>query len=122
MTEAELFEAGQFAFSNCLTAFGIFVSLLSGYLVMIYVIGEKMSRSQIVIINLLYSIISMTIIAGFISFAIIGHETSQLAINMSKQRSAGPLPFVAEVAAVTLLLCYIASLKFTWDVRRTSVL
>ncbi len=117
MTEAELFEAGQIAFSNCLAAFAIYVTMLSGYLVMVYVIGDKMTRSQIVIINTLYSILTITIIAAFISFALIGHETSQLAFEMTEKRRIGPLPIVAEVATVALIFCFIASLRFTWDVR-----
>ena len=76
MSEAELFEAGQFAYSNSLAAFAIYITLLSGYIAVAY-----------------------------------------LALEMSTQRKAGPLPLVAELAVVVMVFCYLASLKFMWDIR-----
>ena len=119
MTEAELFEAGQFAYSNSLATFAIYITLLSGYIAVAYIVGEKLVGSQATIINTLYSLLIVTIIAAFVSFARIGYENAYLALEMSTQRKAGPVPLVAELAVVVMVFCYLASLKFMWDVRHT---
>jgi hypothetical protein len=73
--------------------------------------------SQAAIINTLYSLLTFTIIAAFVSFAQIGYENAYLALEMSTQRKAGPLPLIAELAVVVMVFCYLASLKFMWDIR-----
>ena len=117
MSEAELFEAGQFAYSNSLAAFTIYITLLSGYIVVAFIVGEKLVGSQTVIINTLYSLIMFTVLAAFVSFARIGYESNYLALEMSTLRKIAPLPWVAEVAVVVMVFCYLASLKFMWDIR-----
>ena len=117
MSEAELFEAGQFAYSNSLAAFAIYITLLSGYIVVAYIVGEKLVGSQTVIINTLYSLLMFTVLAAFVSFARVGYENNYLALEMSTLRKVAPLPLVAELAVVVMVFCYLASLKFMWDIR-----
>ena len=117
MSEAELFEAGQFAYSNSLAAFTIYITLLSGYIVVAYIIGEKLVGSQTIIINTLYSLLMLTVLAAFVSFARIGYETNYLASEMSTLRKVAPMPLVAELAVVVMVFCYLASIKFMWDIR-----
>ena len=117
MTEAELLEAGQFAYSNSLAAFAIYVTMLSGYLVVAYLVAGQMTRPQVIIVNILYSLLTVVVVASFVSFAQVGYENTRLALEMSTQRVVGPMPMVAESAVVVMVFCYLASLKFMWDAR-----
>jgi hypothetical protein len=119
MSEAELFEAGQFAYSNSLAAFTIYITLLSGYIVVAFIVGEKLVGSQTVIINTLYTLLMLTVLAAFVSFARVGYESAYLALEMSTLRKVSQVPLVAELAVVVMIFCYLASLKFMWDIRRT---
>jgi hypothetical protein len=119
MTEAELLETSQFAFSNSLATFTIYVTLLSGYLAAAYLVGSKLIGSQIAIINVLYSLVMLTLMAACVSFSQVGYENSFLALELSTRRNVGPLPFVTELAAIIMIFCYLASLKFMWDIRRS---
>jgi hypothetical protein len=38
-------------------------------------------------------------------------------LEMSTQRKVGPVPLIAELAVVVMAFCYLASLKFMWDIR-----
>lgn len=117
MKEAELLVAGLSAYANSLAAFAVYVTMLSGYLVVAYMAANQMTRPQTIIVNILYSLLSAVIAAAFYNFAQAGYENTQLAIAMSTQRVVGPMPMVAETALVVIMFCYLASLKFMWDAR-----
>lgn len=118
MTEAEFLEVGLIAYSNSLAAFAIYVTMLSGYLVVAYLVANQMTRPQVIIVNILYSLLTVIVAAAFINFAQAGYENSRLALEMSTRRAVGPLPMVAESALVVIVFCYLASLKFMWDARK----
>ena len=117
MIEAELLEAGLSAYANSLAAFAVYVTMLSGYLVVAYLVANQMTRLQAVIVNILYSLLSAVVAAAFFNFAQAGYENTQIAIEMSSQRVVGPMPMVAESALLVMVFCYLASLKFMWDAR-----
>jgi len=117
VTEAELLEVGLIAYSNSLAAFAVYVTMLSGYLVVAYLAASQMTRPQAIIVNILYSLLTAVVAAAFINFAQAGYENTRLALEMSTQRVIGPLPMVAESAVVVMAFCYLATLKFMWDAR-----
>jgi hypothetical protein len=117
MNEAELMEVAMSAYSNSLATLAIYITLLMGYIVAAYIIGEKLVGSQAAIISTLYSLLMVTIIAAFVSFIRVGYENAYLAWEMSTQRKVGPVPLLAELGVVVMVFCYLASLKFMWDVR-----
>lgn len=117
MNEAELLLAGLSAYANSLAAFAVYVTMLSGYLVVAYLVGSQMTRAQTIIVNILYSLISAAVAAAFFNFAQAGYENTRLALEISTQRVVGPMPMVAESALVVMVFCYLASLKFMWDAR-----
>jgi len=121
MIEAELLEAGLSAYANSLAAFAVYVSMLSGYLVVAYLVANQMTRPQAIIVNILYSLLSAVVAAAFFNFAQAGYENTRLALEMSTQRVVGPMPMVAESALVVMVFCYLASLKFMWDARNQQI-
>lgn len=59
MTQAELIEATQTMLGNAISLFVAFVSLVSAYLVVAYLIGKKLTRTQLVILNFLYLAVTL---------------------------------------------------------------
>ena len=56
MAEAEVFEVGAAWVANAITAFTIYISFTFAYLTAAYVIGKGLSRFQVAVINVLYTL------------------------------------------------------------------
>ena len=117
MTEAELVSAAQALWANVIALIAIMVSILSAYLVVAYLAGSKMTHSQAVIVNSLYTLVSIFLLWGTFVLVLRAIEMATLAIDMSTQRTLGLTPNVARAIVVIFGVCSLASLKFMWDVR-----
>jgi len=56
VTEAEAFEIAQIASANALTAFTVYITFAFGYLAAAYFVGKQLSRTQAIILSLLYAL------------------------------------------------------------------
>ena len=117
MTEAELVSAAQALWANVIALMAILLSVVSAYLIVAYLAGSKLTRSQAVIVNSLYILVSVYLVWGSFSLAERAIEHATIAIDMSTQRELGPTPNVARALVALFGVCSLASLKFMWDVR-----
>ena len=120
MSEAELISAAQETWGNYISTMGLFISIISAYLVVAYLAGKELLRSQVILINLLFIIFIGYGMLGMYNWSRVAHEMATLAIEMSEQRKIGPTTL--DVPTITLLVqvpIVIACLKFMWDVRHT---
>ena len=95
----------------------ILLSVLSAYLVVAYLAGSKLTRSQVVIVNSLYILVSVFLVWAMFVLSQRALEVATLAINISTQRELAPTPNVALALVAMFGVCSLASLKFMWDVR-----
>jgi hypothetical protein len=117
MTEAELMAVSQESWSNAISLVAIFVSILSGYLIVAYLAGKNMTRSQIVIVNTLFIGLAGFLVLAQLAFSNTSAELDYLALQISTQRSVEPQPYLAYTLTMFYGICIIAALKFMWDVR-----
>ena len=117
MTEAELISAAQETWSNYITTMGLFVTIISAYLVVAYIVGAKLTRQQVILVNALFIVFVAFGIKSMYHWALVAQEMAQLAIDMSQQRTVGPAPFVDKLTLGSLIPIGVACLKFMWDVR-----
>ena len=120
MTESELMELSQLALSNMLGAFTIFISLASGYLLVAYLVGKKLTRSQYWFINTLF-LLTMVLISSaiheFINTALTSVIAAKELSNSSgliSEQSWWAVPITYLIDFFIIAGC----LKFMWDVRR----
>ena len=117
MSEAELLEIANANFGNGVSIMALFLSLLSGYLIVAYIVGSKMTRSQVMIVNTLYIGLGAFLILSMIAFSTNANEQMEIAFEMTTQRSIEPNPYLAHIVTSFLAFCLAASLKFMWDIR-----
>ena len=117
MTEAEILAVSHESWSNAISLVALFVSILSGYLIVAYLAGKNMTRSQIVIVNSLFVGLAGFLIMGQLAFASLSIEMDFIAIEMSTQRFVRPQPYIPYGLTIFYGICVIAALKFMWDVR-----
>lgn len=118
MTESELMEVAQVVWANAISLGALFITILSGYLIVAYVVGAAMSPNQLRIVNVLYVGLNVFLIGSFLGFAVNASELESLAFDMTTQREVVPLPYFSYGISGLFLFCHFASLKFMADIRR----
>lgn len=101
----------------------LLITIISGYLVIAYVAGVNMTRSQIVIVNFLYLFMSISTLWSLLVISDRAADFEDIAYAMSSGPVAN-LKSRGDTAGVVLLaftLAIVASLKFMWDVRHPKV-
>ena len=112
MTEAEIFELIQLAYSNALSCFAIFLTIIGAYLVAAYQAGSKLSFSEILIVNILFITACLVNVYATAAFTLVAHNLSVevLEINPGRDRYDHPLLVILmvsiEVAAVLACLWF----------------
>lgn len=118
MELGEVLQAAQAAWSNVISIGALIVTIISGYLVVAYVAGNDMTRSQVVIVNTLYVLfISVALMSGR-AFTIRATELMRISVELSNERlSSSWMPDLVYGWRVVYLVAVAASLKFMWDIR-----
>lgn len=120
MTEAELWELIIAYNTGVLTGITIYFSALTGFLIAAYMIGDKLTVLQSMIIT-----VGFVIFQTLISFGTIGMGTRAVFLidKTTEEYRSGIMINDAVVTALTLLLIggVAAAIKFMWDVRHPKV-
>ena len=121
MSEAELLEVANANTANLIAVFGTFISLATAYLVVAYLVGKKLTTSQLVIINALF-IVLMVIMMNFnqmlsIESRIFYEEAIRIGSATSMAPEGGTL--IIYLSRVVEFLIVVACLKFMWDSRHS---
>lgn len=119
MTEYELIDSLNSTMSLWLSSFMAYVSFLSAYLIVAYLVGKELTRPQAMIISTLFCFS-----AGLTLFAIWG-VGGRIGFTVQALNAANPNypitigPGYREALFICCALGVLASLKFMWDVRHT---
>jgi len=116
MTDAELWELILISQANAATCFAIFLTLVSGYLVVAYSVGSRLLGSQISIVNLVFIVSALTV--GFATYAALSRASFLLGFVGSEY--ASPLSAGINyypVAALAMLAMKLMCLVFMWQIR-----
>ena len=103
--------------SNAIALSAIVMSLYSGYLVVAYTAAKNMTVPQVIIVNLLYAGLTLFTIASFTKFVYNAGYWGYLAVTQHTGQATEPSMMLAYVIVGFQCFCFLASLKFMWDVR-----
>ena len=117
MDEAELMELTQALWANYLSTMALFVSIISAYLIVAYIAGRKLTRPQVVLVNILMGAFTSFGIAGMYAFSLTGTEAMLLAFEMSTQRKTHGLTFLPVTTLIVFPAIVLGCYKFMWDIR-----
>ena len=117
MTEAELLEVAANYWSNVISLITIFITAMSGYLVVAYIVGKELNTQQATLVNTLYGALQGFALFSIFEFARAGVENGKLALEMSTQRTVGPSESIPFVFIAIMFPMILASYKFMWDIR-----
>lgn len=118
MTQAELWQLQLLAVSNGITAFGVLLTLITGYLVTAYFAGSRLNRYQVAVVSILF-----LLGAGLDAFMVFAETRrayffiDQLKLEFDVQ-SFTPSTFTVYLMGALLALLIPAALFFMYQIRR----
>lgn len=117
MTEAELWELVILSQANIASLLGIYLTAASGYLVVSYLVGGKLTNMQTFLVTGLYIVFGM-----ITTFALnVNLIRAGFLMEFTDEKYRPPLSPIVQVmpAIVTTFLFFgvLGCLKFMWDVR-----
>lgn len=117
MTEFELVESIGIYVSTALEAISIYLTIVSAYLIAAFMAGDRLTKSQVVIVSTLFVAGSLLFTYSSVGLLI---RQAHFASKLALLESGTPLPGTAPIAVIIGTIQFggiIACLKFMWDVR-----
>lgn len=110
------FEKTELTFSLVgygMTAMALYFTVISSYLIIAYMVGSQLSRSQLAIVSSLFLVFAMSLVFGTYSFF-------EAANSYGGSSSDSIEYWLAPIVAVAELAGIVAVLKFMFDIRNES--
>ncbi|MFT5896460.1 MAG: hypothetical protein ACI8VW_003343, partial [bacterium] len=111
--------AANSSWSLVISALGVYMTLISAYLIASYLAGVKLTTSQVGIISVLFITVATTLMLGLHGWAVRGtYYSSELAAlnsDATGYKSSGIPIVLTSICSLGIL----ASLKFMWDIRHS---
>lgn len=120
MTEFELRELGQIVFGNALAAQSLYISALFAYLVVAYLAGARLSKSQVATVTGIFSLFCILLLFSIftLSDGLRGIGQELMSIN-SELMMRVAVPRIVPFAVTAVYACgYLAALIFMVQIRR----
>jgi hypothetical protein len=116
MTEAELIETVQLMVGNHTAIYAVFLTLTSSYLISAYVIGAKLTPSQVWLLTGLYLAVITVTLCGIYAIDIAIDDVRFELYECFPRSSDLKIPATGIITAINVLVVA-GSLKFMWDAR-----
>ena len=117
MTEAELVESGVLYFGNVADMLGIYLTVTMGFLVAAYLVGSKLTSSQLIIISTLYVVFALVSSYTTVASGLRGISYMRLVGDLNPDTNIYASDVIPFVIGFCLLGGIVACLKFMWDIR-----
>ena len=114
---AELIESSASYWELTVDILSFYLTVTSGYLIVAYLAGDKLTRSQMIIISTLYVSMAGMSAYGATAWAIRALYFAQQMITFDGAMPYPPSEFIPAALGLFLAGGIIACLKFMWDAR-----
>lgn len=117
MSQYELADTIQSLVGNSIALFVAFVSIVSAYAIVAYLAGVKLHRSQIILVNSVYLLVTVFLIFSQYGLLEIINELSGRLVGLDPEWPAVGASWTPTAMAMLWTTIVIGSLKFMWDIR-----
>lgn len=117
MSEAELIESMTEYFGLNADMLSIYLTVTSGYLIVAYLAGRNLTRSQLIIISGLYLVFAGATTYLAVGYGMRGIHYAEILRSQSPSTPLYSTDLIPAAIAFVLLGGIVASLKFMWDTR-----
>jgi hypothetical protein len=96
---------------------GLIFTIISGYLIVAWTVGEKLTRAQVTMINLLFLSIAPISIWGWLGRYLVAWDLQNRLLELNPQTAARVSMYVITGFPIIISMLIIGSMKFMWDIR-----
>lgn len=124
MTEYEILELTYSLLDSMATVFAVYLTIITGFLIVAYLIGRQLDTSQVWVINSLFVAITLVQIYSVFNYAVEIESLLQLKAkvsNLTPFQQALAQQYSMYITALLMLFGVCASLYFFWNIRRARI-
>ena len=118
MTEYELVDNAITYFTAALTAFGMYITVLSGYVIAAFVAGKRLLRAQVWVVNVLFFWTASVFTLATVTCYARTNEYANRLLELDPSRASYFSEFAAVLVGVIQILGIAAGLYFMWSTRQ----
>jgi hypothetical protein len=117
MTEYELMDLMLTAVDGGTAVIGTILTVVSGYLIVAWLIGDKLTTAQMTMVNLLLICTAPIMIWGWLGRYLVALDLQDQLLVLAPQTTERVSMYVIIVFPIILSILILGSLKFMWDIR-----
>ena len=117
MTEYELIDLIFSAVNGAATVNVFIFTIISAYLVMAWLVGDKLTTAQVTMMNLLYLCTAPMMIWGWLGRYLAALELQNALLMLNPEVPSGISLYVIIGTPTVWSLLILGSVKFMWDIR-----
>jgi hypothetical protein len=117
MTEAEIVESITSYYELVVSMMGLYLTVTSGYLIVSYMVGSKLTHSQTTMLSSLYVVFALITTFGVTGYFLRAADYIGPLQEANPDRGYYGVPFFVTMITAIMIGGVITSCKFMWDVR-----
>lgn len=121
MTEAELVESAGIYYTLVGDMLSLYLTATTGFLIVVYMVGTKLTRTQLIIVSSLYLVFSIVSSYLAVGYGLRGMSYAWRITEVNPDADIYATNTVPITLGIVLMGGIIASLKFMWDVRHPKI-
>ena len=121
MSEYQHWDLAMSLWGHSFSILSLMITIMSGYLVVAYMIGSKLKSTQVAIINFIYIGVSVIVLLTYLELSLGAITAQHFAYEMSPKRNAPPETFGAFFMLGFFVIAHLASLWFMWTFRKDNI-
>jgi hypothetical protein len=119
LTEYELADLAMNWQATTTPTTAIFLTIASGYLIAAWMVGERLTRAQVTLINTLFGVFQLGVLAGWAGRWIQSFNYTSALTSIDPNFYRSPSTSLLVLFGLALLVSIPGCLKFMWDIRHT---
>jgi hypothetical protein len=121
MTEYELFDLMLTAVDGGTAVIGIILTVVSGYLIVAWLVGDKLTTAQVMMVNLLFLCTAPMMVWGWLGRYLAALDLQNQLLVLAPQTTERINMYVIIGFPIILFILILGSLKFMWDIRHPKI-
>ena len=121
MTEYELFDLMLTAVDGGTAVIGIILTVVSGYLIVAWLVGDKLTTAQVLMVNLLFLCTAPMMVWGWLGRYLAALDLQNQLLVLAPQTTERINMYVIIGFPIILFILILGSLKFMWDIRHPKI-
>ena len=119
MTEYEMADVLTSTTHASVDVFSAYVALMIAYLVATYLVGSKLTNTQLAIISILFVVTASTLVWALYSYLSRAIPLADALEAMNPGVNYGAQPWTRNTLTIVMSLGILACLRFMWDIRHS---